>query len=75
MITFDCNLISETENYQCEIPYIDKETINGQDIYINKNWTGGEVLICYFLFIFLIIKISEIIFNFFMPKIIKIRKK
>lgn len=75
MITFDCNLIEETSNYQCEIPYIDVVTVGSEEIYINKNWTGGEVLICYFLFIFLVIKITEIIFNFFMPVIIKIKRK
>lgn len=74
-MTFDCNLIPETQNYQCEIPYIEQEVVSGQGIYTSQLWSGADIYICLFLFMFLILKITESIFEFFLPRITKIRKK
>ena len=75
MITFDCNLIPETNNYQCEIPYIETIETGGETIYIDSLWNGGDVLISFFLFVFLILIIARWIFDFFLPQIIKIKRK
>lgn len=47
----------------------------GGNMYIDTAWSGADMFVCFFIFVFLILKITEVVFSFFLPKITRIRKK
>jgi len=46
----------------------------GGTFYVNNAWTGGETIICSLLVFLTIIVLTKIIFDFFLPPRIRIKK-
>ncbi len=47
----------------------------GNSFFVDKAWTGGEIMTNYFLFIILVLIIGKVIFDFFLPPRIRIKKQ
>jgi len=74
MDTINCVFNIETSDYQCTIPYIEPLTYNDESSYLLNYWTSGEVVITTLLFIFLMFEIFKFGFEFFYPKLVKIKR-
>lgn len=72
----NCNYTSDTGNIVCDLPYLQSvDGGSGQTFYYSTLWSGGEVLIAFFLFVLVIFLIGREFFRFFFPYIVKIKRK
>lgn len=75
-MNFICNYDENVGIMNCDVPYITAVDMgDGRTGYFSGLWTGGDVLICIFLFTLIIFMISKELFRFFFPMVIKIKKK
>lgn len=63
------------KGFYCELDSVEVFDAGGQNIYVDKTWSGAEVFLSYFFFLFVVLILTKWIFDFFLPKIIRIRKK
>lgn len=69
-----CDINETTIN--CHDPFYQAIDMgNGNIGYVSTLWTGGDVLISFFLFTIIIFLISKELFRFFFPVVIKIKRK
>lgn len=78
------NCTQNETGFSCEIPtldvdntpnYIQEISYNEESSFYSNTWTNGELFISLAVWIFLVIWIFEKILSFFMPKIVRIRRK
>lgn len=70
-----CDITDKT-TINCDYPFYEEIDMgNGNIGYVSTLWTGGDVLISFFLFTIIIFLISKELFRFFFPVVIKIKRK
>lgn len=65
----------------CEIPEIvtQSETIklidhNGHSFYVDEAMSSGEILISFFLFVLVFLKVVNLLFSFFLKRSVRLRR-
>lgn len=74
MENIECHFNLITQDYTCEIPYLEKIEIGGVDNFVNNSWSNGDLFISFLLVFGLIYCLGKDILKLFYPERVIIKR-